>query len=140
MILRFPSLYKPGVLKSKSTIEFLSKLKYKIPNNNEPIDFQNQKNKSSNDRKKSIDHLIKKHQFRKEGLNFRQCKVLVFLKKYPEIDNSNYQLISGCIRRTASRDLSKLVNMGILERIGKGRGTYYIIKHRDKEKEDANRT
>jgi Fic family protein len=40
----------------------------------------------------------------------------------------NYQKICNTIKRTATRDLTDLVNFGLLERHGEKKGTYYTPK------------
>jgi len=65
----------------------------------------------------------------KIGINDRQKDALLFLINNSELYNSNYQLITGSNKRTASRELRKLVDMNILKKHGKGRGrgTYYTL-------------
>ena len=62
------------------------------------------------------------------NLNPRQRKALEFLIEHKQIDNSTYQKICNTIKRTATRDLTDLVNLGLLERHGEKKGTYYTPK------------
>jgi len=62
------------------------------------------------------------------NLNPRQRKALEFLIVHKQIDNSIYQKICNTTKRTATRDLTDLVNLGLLERHGEKKGTYYTIR------------
>jgi len=62
------------------------------------------------------------------NLNSRQRRALEFLVEHQRIDNSIYQKICNTIKRTATRDLSNLVNLGLIERHGEKKGTYYTLK------------
>ena len=90
------------------------------------------KKKNIENKKKYIKYFLKKHLNRKEGINYRQMKALQYLENNDELYNSLYQDLTSCDRRTASRDLTRLVELNILERYGKGRGTYYILKRKNK--------
>lgn len=71
------------------------------------------------------------------GLNERQKKGLAFLKLNGTITNREYQSEAGTIARTATRDLKKLVEIGLLRQIGTtGRNTRYILSG----KRDINET
>jgi ATP-dependent DNA helicase RecG len=71
------------------------------------------------------------------GLNERQKKGVVFLKHNVTITNREYQDLTRTIVRTATRDLKKLVNCGLLKQIGStGRSTHYVLRR----KQDMNRT
>lgn len=62
------------------------------------------------------------------SLNPRQKKALVFLIEHERIDNTEYQKISNTIKRTATRDLTELVKLRLLERHGEKKGVYYTLK------------
>ena len=62
------------------------------------------------------------------SLNPRQKKALAFLIEHDRIDNSTYQKICNTIKRTATRDLTDLVNLGLLERHGEKKGIFYTLK------------
>ena len=57
------------------------------------------------------------------GLNERQKKALKFLVDHQRIDNSVYRKICNTIKRTATRDLTAFVDMGLLEKYGEKKGT-----------------
>jgi ATP-dependent DNA helicase RecG len=68
-------------------------------------------------------------QLRQLGLSERQIQAVLHVKAAGAISNSEYQQLTGAEKRTASRDLSDLVNRGILERVGAtGRGTRYRLR------------
>ena len=54
---------------------------------------------------------------------------LNFIEDHGFINNQQYSQITTRAKATRSKDLQELVKKGILERKGKTRGTYYIIKH-----------
>lgn len=60
--------------------------------------------------------------------NIRQKRALEYLIDEHRIDNSIYQDICNTTKRTATRDLTDLVNLGLLERCGEKKGTYYVLK------------
>jgi len=62
------------------------------------------------------------------SLNQRQKKALAFLIEHDRIDNSEYQQICHTIKRTATRDLTELVHLGLLERHGEKKGVYYTLR------------
>jgi ATP-dependent DNA helicase RecG len=63
------------------------------------------------------------------GLNERQIAALLWLTEHRRITNREYREISPDISdETVRRDLSDLVERGLLLRIGDRRGTYYILR------------
>jgi len=65
----------------------------------------------------------------KLGLNGRQIKAVLYVKKHGSITNMEYQEINGVSKATASRDLQQLVDKALMERMGTtGKGTSYSIK------------
>jgi ATP-dependent DNA helicase RecG len=65
------------------------------------------------------------------GLHERQIKAMKYIKETGRITNHDYQEMFGIKKRQATDDLSNLVEMKLIERIGKtGKGTYYILKRR----------
>ncbi len=60
----------------------------------------------------------------------RQREGVMYVKKAGKITNSEYQDLVGVARKTAARDLDKLVEKGVLERIGTKRGTHYVLAGR----------
>lgn len=64
----------------------------------------------------------------KLGLNDRQVKAVLILKEKGKITNKEYQEINETTERTASRDLSDLVEKGIIKSSGlKGAGAFYTL-------------
>jgi len=62
------------------------------------------------------------------GLNERQIKAVEYVKKSGSITSGEYQKLNNTTRYTASRDLAKLVKLGIFNRIGRGkRELKYIL-------------
>lgn len=54
---------------------------------------------------------------------------MLYLEPNEEITNSKYQKLNDVSKPTATRELSDLVEKGIIERQGRtGRGTIYILK------------
>ena len=71
---------------------------------------------------------------KKLGLNERQIKAVMYVKKEGRITNKEYQELVNTTKRTATRDLKDLTEKEILKQIGDtGKGTYYILKRRHKE-------
>lgn len=64
----------------------------------------------------------------KLGLNDRQINAVLVLKEKEKITNKEYQEINETTERTASRDLSDLVEKGIIKSSGiKGAGAFYTL-------------
>jgi len=64
----------------------------------------------------------------KLGLNERQVKAVLYVKKNGKITNKEYQEINNVKKRQASIELADLLNKQIFERIGKtGKGTFYNL-------------
>lgn len=64
------------------------------------------------------------------GLNARQINAIEHLKNKRKITNSEYQTIFKVSRNTASRDLTDLVNKGLLKPSSiKGAGSFYELHH-----------
>lgn len=61
------------------------------------------------------------------SLNFRQIKILQFLKKNESIDVQKCKKLFNVSDITASRDLSALTRMNSVARIGKGRAIQYVL-------------
>lgn len=64
------------------------------------------------------------------GVTDRQVQGAFHVKKAGKITNSEYQDIVGVTRKTASRDLDRLVKKGVLERVGTKRGAHYVLAER----------
>ncbi len=61
------------------------------------------------------------------NLNDRQLQAVAYIKRAGRITNSEYQELTGVIRKTAARDLDDLVEKSVLKRLGEKRGSYYIL-------------
>jgi len=57
-------------------------------------------------------------------------KILKFIEKKGYITDSDYSKITERAKATRSLDFNKLIGLGFIERKGKGRATYYILKER----------
>lgn len=78
---------------------------------------------------------------RELGLNDRQIRAVMYVKKNGKITNKEYQHLAGITDRTALRDLSFLCKLGILKRIGTtGRKTEYVLIRQKHDKHDINPT
>ncbi|MDX9748343.1 MAG: ATP-binding protein [Paludibacter sp.] len=68
-------------------------------------------------------------QLQKLGLNERQIKAVLYVKEKGRITNSEYQTLNSVSKRTATNDLSELVeHYKIFNRLGISVETYYEIK------------
>lgn len=56
----------------------------------------------------------------KLGLNERQIKAVEYVVKHDSITNKEYQKLNNTTKRTATRDLTGLVQKGVFRSIGKG--------------------
>lgn len=73
--------------------------------------------------------LIKHDLSNDQTLSARQQKIIEHIKQHGQIANAEYQAIADVSKRTATRDLTELVDKGILVLQGeKGRGTTYRLK------------
>jgi len=59
------------------------------------------------------------------GLRPRQHKAMEFVKLHGFITNKYYSQLNGISERQALRELNEMVEMGLLNRAGKGRGVHY---------------
>lgn len=65
--------------------------------------------------------------FEVKGVNDRQAKIIRYLVVNEQIDNEQCQKLCNTIKRTATRDLTSLVEKKIIDRIGEKKGTYYVL-------------
>lgn len=64
----------------------------------------------------------------KMRLNERQIRAIQHIREKEKITNKEYQKIGNISRQTATRELSALVEMNIIDKIGvTGKGTYYKL-------------
>ena len=67
---------------------------------------------------------------RELGLNERQIKAVMYVKKRGKITNREYQELTGVKKRQATIDLKELEEKNIFEKHGTtGKGTYYTLKY-----------
>ena len=64
----------------------------------------------------------------KENLNDRQLKILEHVQKNTKINRAQCTKLMGVSFMTSYRDLTELVQAGYLEKKGKNKKTYYILK------------
>jgi len=77
------------------------------------------------------------------GLNERQVKAVMYVKKHGRITNKEFIVLTPqkVTAKTASRDLRRLCDNGVLAQIGTtGKGTYYILASTRPPKEDIKET
>lgn len=55
-------------------------------------------------------------------------KLLAYIKKYGYINDKLYAGLTERAKATRSLDFQKLINLGLIERFGKGKATYYKLK------------
>lgn len=71
---------------------------------------------------------------KKMELNERQIKAVMYVKEKGRITNKEYQKVCNTSERSATRDLTYLVSIGLFKQIGvTGRGTEYILLRRQKD-------
>lgn len=70
-------------------------------------------------------------------LNERQKKALGYLKRQGKIANRDYRELFGVVRDTAHRDLIDLLDKGLVEKRGVGRGTCYVLTADEKSDEKS---
>jgi len=68
------------------------------------------------------------------GLNARQEKIFRYLVMNEQIDNEQCQKVCKSIKRTATRDLTALVEKKVLEKRGEKKGTFYVLSPKVAEK------
>jgi hypothetical protein len=61
------------------------------------------------------------------NVNERQMKALSHIKSAGRITNAEFQKLAGGSPRTALRELSALVESGVLRLVGSGRGAVYVL-------------
>jgi len=59
-------------------------------------------------------------------MNERQKEGLKIIFEKGKITNADYAEMFGVSRNTATNDLSDLVEKGLVKRVGRGRGSYYV--------------
>jgi two-component system NtrC family response regulator len=61
------------------------------------------------------------------GMNRRQLKAIDFIKDHGFVTNRHYSHLNDISERQALRELTEMVDTGVLDRIGKGRACRYIL-------------
>ncbi len=61
-------------------------------------------------------------------LNKRQLQILSYIKKYKKISRQEYAKRFQVSFMTAYRDLNKMAKLGLIQRKGSGKSTYYLYK------------
>jgi ATP-dependent DNA helicase RecG len=70
-------------------------------------------------------------------LNERQIKAVIYVKSKEKITNREYQEINAITKKTASRDLTELVNISLFRKQGTtGKGTSYALNKYKGDKGD----
>jgi len=69
------------------------------------------------------------------GLNERQLKAVKYVKEQGQVSNQIYQEINNTTKRTASRDLTNLVSLGVT-----GKGTLYGLRGHKRDNGDIKGT
>ncbi|MCA9973897.1 MAG: protein kinase [Anaerolineales bacterium] len=75
----------------------------------------------------AFESLREKYPFLALALNERQNRALAYVKLNDELTMQVYIELTEISRSQAHRDLQELVDQGILLRVGKGRGTRYVL-------------
>lgn len=66
------------------------------------------------------------------GLNKRQVKAMLYTKEKGKITNSDYQELNAISKSTSTRDLSNLVDKGLIKLKGSGkRDIHYVLNHKN---------
>lgn len=74
-------------------------------------------------------------------MNDRQLKAVLHIKDNGSISNNEYQEITGTTKRTASRDLTELLQWNLLSKTGNtGKGTVYTLRGHKGDKGDIKGT
>lgn len=70
---------------------------------------------------------IKAH-LREMGLNSRQLRLLAYVREHGRITNRAYRELTGLSDEAARKEIAGLLDLGVLDQVGKGRSTAYILK------------
>lgn len=63
-------------------------------------------------------------------LNERQRQALLHIQTHGQITNRGYQELTEVSQKQAVRDLNEMMELGLIERRGKGRSTHYVVHSR----------
>ncbi len=68
--------------------------------------------------------------FRELGLNNRQLQLVAFIRQHGEVTNRDYREMAALSDETARKVIKQLRDRGVIEAVGKGRSTAYVLKKR----------
>jgi len=69
-----------------------------------------------------------KARLRELGMNNRQLLLIAHLREYGRITNRAYRELTGLSDEAARKDIAGLLDLGILDAVGKGRSRAYVLK------------
>jgi ATP-dependent DNA helicase RecG len=64
------------------------------------------------------------------GLNDRQLQLISYVREHGKITNRAYRELTGLSDEAARKEIGGLLGLGILEQVGGGRSTAYVLKKR----------
>lgn len=64
------------------------------------------------------------------GLNNRQLQLIAYVREHGKITNRACRQLTGLSDEAARKEITGLLDLGILEQVGKGRSTAYVLKKR----------
>jgi ATP-dependent DNA helicase RecG len=64
------------------------------------------------------------------GLNNRQLQLIAYVREHGRITNRAYRALTGLSDEAARKEIAGLLDLGVLEQVGKGRSTAYVLKKR----------
>ena len=64
------------------------------------------------------------------SLQLHHLKILEFIKEKGFIADRDYAKLVNRAKATRALDFKKLMNLGLISRIGKGKATYYVLKEK----------
>jgi ATP-dependent DNA helicase RecG len=64
------------------------------------------------------------------GLSNRQLQAVAFIRQHGEITNRDYRELANLSDEAARKEIQQLRDRGILEAVGKGRSTAYVLRRR----------
>jgi ATP-dependent DNA helicase RecG len=64
------------------------------------------------------------------GLNNRQLQLIAYVREHGKITNRAYRALTGLSDEAARKEIVRLLDLGVLEQVGKGRSTAYVLKRR----------
>lgn len=70
--------------------------------------------------------VITEEKLRSMSFNERQIKGFDYIEKNKTITSSKYAEINDIANRTARKDLSEMVNRGVIKKVGEGKNTRYV--------------